>query len=205
MFRKNTIDEFTKTLASDTPVPGGGSASALAGSTAVSLVSMVAALTQGKKGYEEHWDEMKAIQEKMEEFRQYFLEAMDRDAGSYEKVMNCYKMPRNSDKEKEERAQAIQDALYGAALVPLEIARKGSEIFAYAKDVIIRGNKNASSDGAVAALMARASVKGALHNVEINAASIKDMIKKRGLMDELKSLASLVDKLEKEVVELIEF
>lgn len=69
MFKELTIDKFTETLASDSPVPGGGSASALAGATAVSLVSMVASLTIGKTGYEEYWDDMKKIKDKMEEYR----------------------------------------------------------------------------------------------------------------------------------------
>ena len=44
-----TIQEFAMQTASNEPVPGGGSISALAGSLAAALTEMVAGLTIGKK------------------------------------------------------------------------------------------------------------------------------------------------------------
>lgn len=205
MFKQLSIDQFTKTLASDSPVPGGGSSAAMAGAAAGSLVAMVASLTTGKKGYEEHWDEMSRISEEMEGVRNFFLEAMDRDADSYAKVIGCFKLPKNSEEEKKYRSKAIQDALYGAALVPLEIAEKAAGIFEYAKSVIEKGNENAASDGAVAALMARASVKGALYNVKINAASLKDPARKAGLLEKAADLEIKADAAEQEILGLLVF
>ncbi len=205
MLKELTIDQFTEILASDSPVPGGGSASALAGATAVSLVSMVASLTIGKTGYEEYWDDMKKIKNKMEEYRLFFLEAMDKDAASYTEVMDCYKLPKNTEDERRIRIKAIQDMLYKAAVVPLEIAEKAIEVFDYARKVVKNGNKNAASDGAVAALMARTAVKGALNNVEINASSIKDLGRKAQLMDRVSVLADEADILERKVLRQVEF
>jgi formiminotetrahydrofolate cyclodeaminase len=177
----------------------------MTGSTAASLVAMVASLTIEKKGYEEHWEYMAEIKEKMEGYRAFFLDAMDRDAESYSKVMDCYKLPKGSDEEKACRIDAIQDALYNAAKVPLEIAEEAAKIFDYAKIVIEKGNKNAASDGAVAALMARAALKGALHNVMINAASLKDPIKKEELSKIAHNLDKDADIKELEVMKLIDF
>ncbi len=205
MLKELTIEKFTDTLASDSPVPGGGSASAMAGATGASLVAMVASLTIDKTGYEGQWDEMSKIKEEMMEYRAFFLEAMDRDAGSYAKVIDCFKLPKGCEEEKDFRLNAIQDALYGAALVPLEIAQKAAGIFDFAKLVVEKGNKNAASDGAVAALMARAAVKGALHNVMINAASLKSEERKNDLSKKTEELKRIADKKEKEVMELIEF
>lgn len=203
MFKDMTIDRFTEILASEESLPGGGSASALAGASAVSLVSMVASLTVGKKGYEESWSEMKRIIDEMEEYRIFFLDAMDKDAGSYSKVIDCFKMPKGTEEEKECRLDAIQNALYLAAVIPLEIALKASEIFSYAETVILKGNKNAVSDGAVAALMARAAIKGALHNVLINALSIKDTKIKDELIEKSQLIDSKVDELEKGIVAMV--
>ena len=192
-------------LASDSPVPGGGSAAALAGAGAAGLIAMVAALTMGKTGYEEHWDEMSKVKEEMDKAKDFFLNAMDEDAGSYAKVMDCFKMPKNTDEEKACRLQAIQDTLYGAAIVPLRIAEKAAELFRFAEIVIDKGNKNAASDGAVAALMARTSVRGALYNVKINASSLKDPESKADLLKKADSLAKRSAQAESTVLKLMEF
>lgn len=203
MLKELTINQFTQELSSDTPAPGGGSASAMTGATAAGLVAMVASLTIGKKGYEDSWAMMKEIKEEMEGYRVFFLEGMDRDADSYTKVMDCYKLPKETEEEKMARAEAIQKTLYQAAVVPLEIAEKAAKIFGYAKKVVEYGNKNAASDGAVAALMARAALKGGLHNVMINAASLKDPAQKENLMAKVHSLEKTADKEEAEVMALI--
>lgn len=205
MFKEFTIDKFTGDLASNTPVPGGGSASAMAGATAVSLVSMVASLTEGKKGYEEVQGEMAEIKVTMEEYRQFFLDAMDKDADSYAGVMEAYKLPKDTDAEKAARTKAIQDNLYAAALMPLEVAEKALEIFEFASKIVEKGNKNAVSDGAVSALFARTAVKGALHNVEINAASLDDPERKSFLLSRVSQLEKDVDTLEQEVLNGVEF
>ncbi len=48
-----TIEQFAMQTASNEPVPGGGSISALAGALAAALTEMVAGLTIGKKKYAE--------------------------------------------------------------------------------------------------------------------------------------------------------
>ena len=47
----NDINDFLEELASNSPTPGGGGASSLAGAVGVALLSMVANLTTGKKKY----------------------------------------------------------------------------------------------------------------------------------------------------------
>ena len=205
MFKELTINQFIENLASDSPVPGGGSAAALTGAGAAGLIAMVAALTIGKTGYEEHWDEMAKVKEEMDKAKDFFLNAMDEDAGSYAKVMDCFKMPKNTDEEKVCRLQAIQDTLYGAAIVPLQIAEKAAELFRVAEIVIDKGNKNAASDGAVAALMARTSVRGALYNVKINASSLKDAESKADLLKKAESLEKRSAQAESTVLKLMEF
>lgn len=188
MLAELTIKEFMSTLSSDSPVPGGGSVAALCGAGACSLIAMVASLTIGKKGYEDSWEEMASIKSHMDKISREFLNSMDEDAASYQKVISCFQMPKLTDEEKENRNAAIQAATIGAALVPLAIAEKASTLFDYARRVILKGNKNAASDGEVALLMARTSVLGALYNVKINAESIKDPKIKADLLFKVSSL-----------------
>jgi small GTP-binding protein len=183
------------------PVPGGGSAAALAAATVAGLISMVASLTIGKSGYEEHWEEMERIRDEMEGARNFFLDAMDEDAGSYAKVIDCFKMPKNTEEEKACRTEAIQNALYEAAVVPLRVAEKAASLFEYAGIVIEKGNRNAASDGAVAALMARAATRGALFNVRINAESLKDPQRKSELLKRAEELEKEADGAERKALE----
>jgi len=187
-----TVKDFLAQTASDAPVPGGGSISALCGATACALIEMVAGLTVGKKGYEEQTEKMTALMPEMVKARDELLEAIDKDADSFNEVMGCFKMPKATDEEKKARSAAIQEATKHAALVPLSVAEKTFAILDMAGEVILHGNKNALSDGAVAAMLCRTAVLGALYNVKINIASIKDEIFRE-------ELAAKVAKLEKEV------
>ncbi len=168
------VGDFMISLAGDSPSPGGGSVAAMSGAAAAGLIAMVASLTLEKKGYESVASKMIQIKSQMKEAIVWFQNYMDLDAASYAKVIECYKLPKSDENEKKYRNHAIQEALVNAALVPLSIAEKAATLFPFAVKVIKEGNKNAVTDGAVAAIMARAAILGALFNVRINAKSIKD-------------------------------
>ena len=192
-------------LASDSPVPGGGSAAALSGAVSAGLIAMVASLTIGRKGCESAWEEMQKIKTEMETAKEEFLDLMDEDAESYAKVIACFKLPKESDGEKAFRADAIREATIIAAETPLKIAEKADLLFDSAKFVIENGNKNAISDGAVAAMTARTCILGALYNVRINAASLKDSPKKDELIKKADALETKASEQEKAVLSLVSF
>ena len=124
---------------------------------------MVANLTVGRKGFEEVEEEMKQITQEASDYREKFLKDIDKDANAFNKVMDAFKLPKN-----------IQEEFKNATLVPLEVAKDAVKLMEFASKVVEKGNKNAISDGAVAAMMARTAVLGALYNVKINLQSIKD-------------------------------
>jgi methenyltetrahydrofolate cyclohydrolase len=200
-----TVKEFMSTLASNSPVPGGGSVAALSGATASNLIAMVASLTIGKKGYEDVWDEMIRIKAKMETIGMEFLAAIDEDAKSYANVIDCYKLPKCTEDQIALRSAAIQTTILEAARIPMGIAETAATLFDDAKFVIEKGNKNAASDGAVAALMARASVLGALYNVKINAVSIKDESIRNELFEKAAALETKAIRAEAEVLSMISY
>jgi len=168
------ITEYLEKAAAGTAVPGGGSVAALNASLAAGLTEMVANLTIGKKGYEAVEEEMNDIAGKATELRKKLTAAIDRDAEAYSEVMAAFKLPKATDQEKELRSLAVQKAFKHAALVPLEVANHAVKVIDLAGRAIDSGNKNAVTDGVVAAMNARTAALAALYNVKINLVSIED-------------------------------
>jgi len=192
MLVDNTITDYLEKAAAGTAVPGGGSVAALNAALGAGLTEMVANLTIGKKGYEAVEDEMKSIAEKASQLRTKLTAAIDRDADAYTEVMAAYKLPKTTDEEITLRKQKIQEAIKHAALVPLEVARDALAVIELAGQAIRMGNKNAVSDGAVAAMNARTGTLAAIYNVKINLSSIKDDSFVNKLAQEVKELETRV-------------
>jgi formiminotetrahydrofolate cyclodeaminase len=169
-----TINEFANNVASNDPVPGGGSVAAVCGTLSAALSEMVANLTIGKKKYAEYENEMTEIKEKALVLKNKLIDYIEKDSIAYNKVMEAYKLPKEADYEKDIRKQAIEDSSKLAATVPFEVAVTSFEILPLAEAVVIRGNSNAITDGLVAAMLARTAVLSAILNVRINLSSIDD-------------------------------
>ena len=182
------IGDFLDVLSSDRPTPGGGAAAGLFGATGASLISMVARLTVDKEGYESAWEPMREALGRAEEDRRAFLDLADRDAAAFEAVMTAFRLPKETEEQIDERRQAIQSAFLGAALVPLEIARRAVDLIDMAANAVRIGNQNAASDGASAAEALYAAARCGIYNVEINVASLKDQAKSAELREEVDSL-----------------
>ena len=192
-------EDFLEALASDTPTPGGGSASAYSGAVAAALVAMVARLSIGRKKYAAVEDQMRAALEKAEALRTQLSAAVAQDAAAFERVMSAYKLPKETPQEQEARAQQIESAMLEAARVPLEVARRAVEVLELALQVVAHGNLNAISDGATAAAQARAALTGAGYNVRINAVSLKDQDAANTLLEELAAMEKRAASLEERV------
>lgn len=161
--------DFTDMLAAATPTPGGGSAAAYAGAMGAGLVSMVARLTIGKKGYEDQDTKMGNILEESESLRADLRSAVELDAEAFNQVMEAYKKPKSDP----ERKMAIREATLGAALVPLEVAEKSLRVMGLALEAARSGNINAISDAGSALNLAFASLNSAAYNVRINLAGME--------------------------------
>lgn len=168
------VDAFLSRIAGPTPTPGGGSVAAHAGALGAALAQMVAGLTIGKKKYAAVETEMKELSLRASALRRQLAELVQRDADSYETVRAAYAMPREPEEAATARNAAIQRALIFASEVPLETARAAAAVAQLAATVAERGNSNASTDGAVAALIAEAACKGAALNVRVNIASLDE-------------------------------
>jgi formiminotetrahydrofolate cyclodeaminase len=169
-----TVERFLDELASKSPAPGGGSASAIAAAMGAGLVSMVVALTETSEMPEDDRARIEQAGARAQELRTELLRCADEDTEAFNAVMAAYRMPRATDDEKQARREAIQKGLKGAANAPmktLELAMEGLHLAAY---MAHKGNKNAVSDAGVGAQLFNAAACGAIFNVEINLSGIKD-------------------------------
>ncbi|MBW1841066.1 MAG: cyclodeaminase/cyclohydrolase family protein [Deltaproteobacteria bacterium] len=203
MMANMSIVDFLEKTASSEPVPGGGSIAALSAAVAASLSEMVANLTTGRKAYADVEEEMNQVRKDILQYKNKLLQDIDDDSEAYRQVMAAFKLPKDTEAEKEHRAQAIQDKLKHAARVPLSVAEDAFKIIDLAGKVVEKGNKNAVTDGAVAAMMARTAVLSALYNVKINLSSIEDTQFVDEITLQVKFMEVRVREKEREVLEKV--
>jgi formiminotetrahydrofolate cyclodeaminase len=174
MYAEKPLRFFLDKLCSDSPEPGGGSASALVGATAASLAGMLAALTIHKKGYEQVKSEMEGHYAAAKRLEEDLLTLLQRDTEAFDDASKAFKMPKETEEQKKKRAEAIEAGLKKATEVPLSIMEKGVEVARLAQKVLKKGNEMAITDGAISALFAEAAAIGGMINVRINFSWMKD-------------------------------
>lgn len=167
------IEEFLNVLASSAPVPGGGSVAALAGALGASLLTMVGEITMGKKKPEDKTPIEGALKA-LEPMRRRFVELIDEDAASFEKVMAAFKLPKEDGSQQQARKAAIEEATIGAAAVPLETARTAVAALEAGAALAEHGSRSAVSDVACGALCLEVSARAAGYNIRINLAGIEN-------------------------------
>lgn len=169
-----TVTQFTNTLASDAPAPGGGSVAALCGAQGAALVAMVCRLTVGRAKYAEFDGLCAEVLEKAESLKEKLLSAIDEDTEAYNQVTAAFKLPKESDEEKTQRSKAIQAATIVATETPLNTMRLAKAAKDLANMVQGKSNPNAASDLGVAVSCLETAIQGAHLNVLINTPGIKN-------------------------------
>lgn len=169
-----TIGNFAELVAAGTPTPGGGSVAAYCGMLAASLGRMMCNITMGKPKYHAVENRLSEIAGNLEGLSERLRELIAEDADSFEAVLRAYRMPKETEQEKTERAAAIQISLQTAVDVPFETAQRSFEVLALLDELADIGTPNALSDVAVGAQLAQVSIRGASYNVCVNLDSLAD-------------------------------
>jgi formiminotetrahydrofolate cyclodeaminase len=179
MTKDTTAAAFIADLASASPAPGGGSASALSGSMGAALLEMAVRIT---RKINEGDGDIPLLQA-LTPLKDQCFSLIEEDAAAFRKVMDAYGLPKTNDDEKRERSAAIQEALKTATEVPLRTAGLCQEIMTLARQVIPLCKESCVSDAVVGFYCAEAGLEGALANVAINISSLKNEEFKQEVLD----------------------
>jgi len=201
---KEQLKNYLDDLASNKPAPGGGSAAALAAATGVSLISMVCNFTVGKEKYQAVQEEIQEILSSAENLRAKLLDRVDQDVSAYKKVSTAYGLPKESSEDRQQRTQAIQQALKQALVVPLEVCQQSHQAIKLCPVTAKKGNRNLISDVGVAVALLESAFYSAVFNVEINLAGIKDqqfILKVRMILEPLGKEIAVI---KKQVLKLVQ-
>lgn len=174
-FADLTVAQFLDALASSDPTPGGGTASAVAGAMATSLLVMVTGLAKSSSNSDEEKSALAAARQALQPLGTTLASLADADAAAFDEVMAAYRLAKATAEEKTARSAAIQKALQGATIAPLHTLRACAEVIAHAGVVAASGNRSAVSDVGVAIGLLEAAAAGAEANVRINLGSVHDL------------------------------
>ena len=172
---------FSDEVSRETPAPGGGSVSSYVGALGTSLGGMVANLSCNTRGWENKVDIFSKKAYEINQIREKLLSLVDEDANSFNSIMEAFKLPKDSEENKQIRSKAIKDATLYAAQIPLNIMVESYNSYELIEFLAKEGNQNSLSDSGVACLCVHTAIHGAYLNVRINlkdASGGEDIMKK---------------------------
>jgi formiminotetrahydrofolate cyclodeaminase len=190
-----SLAQLLDAFSSNQPVPGGGSAAALAGAVGASLLIMVAGLPKTRHGTDEERSALTAAATRLRPLRDELASLIDRDSEAYASVINAYRLPRSTDAEQAARRDAIDEAMRSATEAPLATIRACERAMREAEVIASSGAASASSDVAVGIELLKTSARGAGMNVDTNLAAVKDAEYVKRVSQELRDLEQAIEDL----------
>ena len=190
-----SLAQLLDAFASNQPVPGGGSAAALAGAVGASLLIMVAGLPKTRHGTDEERSALTATAARLRPLRDELASLIDRDSEAYTSVINAYRLPRSTDAEQAARRDAIDEAMRAATEAPLATIRACERAMREAEVIVSSGAASASSDVAVGIELLKTAARGAGLNVDTNLTAVKDADYVKRTSQELRDLEQALEDL----------
>lgn len=163
-------------LDTDDVTVGGGSSSALAGALACGLIGMVCKLST-KKDFGLPAEKQLEYAKELEELRDKLLQGVVNDANAYGVIIDAYKLPKETDEEKEARKKAIANAGIVGATSPMENAKLCRRVYDIGIELEDKTNPNCHSDLVIGYELAKVGVNGCIMNIEANLPLVKDEAK----------------------------
>ena len=199
-----SLRDFMEETASESPAPGGGSISACMGSLGTALGTMVANLSSHKRGWDDRWEEFSDWAEKGKTLQEELMALVDEDTIAFNRILEAFAMPRNTENEKQQRKETIEEATKHAILVPFRVMQTAAAAMELLEAMAETGNPNSVSDAGVGALAVRSAVLGAFLNVKINARDLDDKSFLEKILAEGSELEALVRRKEAEILKTVE-
>ena len=168
------VADLLDAIASNDPVPGGGSASALAGAVGVSLLMMVAGLPKTRTGAPEDAADLSEASARLRPLRDTLASLIDQDSEAYNAVLSAMRLPKETAADKAARREAIDTAMRGATEVPMDTMRACQQALRGAVIVARHGNPNAATDTGIAIELLLAGLLGGAMNVDVNVKRLSD-------------------------------
>jgi glutamate formiminotransferase/formiminotetrahydrofolate cyclodeaminase len=198
------LTEFANETASESPAPGGGSIAAYIGALGVSLGTMVANLSSHKREWDDKWEEYSEWAVKGQEYQAALMKFVDKDTQAFNKIMEAYGLPKNSDEDKAARKEAIQSATKHAIEVPLAVMQTANASMEVMKAMADSGLSASVSDAGVGALCARSAVIGAYLNVKINTGALEDKTYVEEVLAKADAIRKEAEKTEAGILNIVE-
>ena len=198
------LDEFADETAGESMAPGGGSIAAYVGTLGVSLGTMVANLSAHKAGWDDKWEFYSKWAEKGQAYKNKLLYLVDEDTNAFNKIIDGFRMPKSTDKEKAVRRIAIEEATKYATEIPFQVMETAYNSMEVMQAMIKEGLQSSLSDSGVGALCARTAVIGAYFNVRINAKDIKDREFAESILSKAAKVYRSTIATEQEIIEYID-
>ncbi|MDR2501365.1 MAG: cyclodeaminase/cyclohydrolase family protein [Treponema sp.] len=164
-----TLETFSRRLASADPAPGGGSSAAAEAALGIGLITMAAAVSAEKREYTHRKEELAGIIETAGRLRQRLLSLVDADAAAYAALMAARGI-RNA----EDRRRALEEAVQGAVLAPYHILSAALDGLRLAQDLAKDYYPPTASDVGLGAQSLLASARGAELTILINLPGLAD-------------------------------
>jgi formiminotetrahydrofolate cyclodeaminase len=173
-YSTRSLGDVLDAFAANEPLPGGGSASALAGALGVSLLIMVAGLPRTRSGAPEETADLAEAAARLRPLRETLTALIDRDSDAYRAVISAFRLPKITEDQQARRRDAIQAAFQGATEIPLDTMRACGQALRDAVVVARHGARSATSDVGVAIELLLAALRGSALNVRTNLREVKD-------------------------------
>jgi glutamate formiminotransferase/formiminotetrahydrofolate cyclodeaminase len=197
------LEAFAGETSSESPAPGGGSVAAYVGALGVSLATMVANISSHKTGWDSRWKEFSGWAEKGMAIQSGLLLMVDEDTRAFNRLMEAFGLPRDTEADKATRKVAIQEATRGAIEVPFRVMQKSYESFEIIRAMVQEGNPNSVTDAGVGALCTCTAIKGAFLNVKINASGLDDKEYAKRILEEGSDIEANAVRMEAEILEML--
>ena len=198
-----SLRDFMEDTASESPAPGGGSVAACMGSLGIALGTMVANLSSHKRGWDDRWQEFSDWAEKGKALQERLLHLIDEDTQAFNRIMDAFGLPKNTEEEAKARQKAVQEATRKAIEIPFQVMQTAAGSMELLKAMAEAGNPASVSDAGVGALAVRSAVRGAFLNVRINAGGLEDQEFVDKILNDAAEIENRVIKQENEVLKIV--